>query len=70
MRRRKEVKYPGIVAEMARYGDTNEDLGQKIGISREAVRLKINGKNQWTIEEIEKICNLYKKDYYQLFKGE
>lgn len=68
--RRKDVKYPGIVAEMARHGDTNIDLAKKIGISREAVRLKIIGKNQWTIEEIEKICKIYKKDYYELFRGE
>lgn len=70
MRIREKFKYPGLVAEMARHGDTNKALGDKIGISREAVRLKVNGKNQWTIEEIEKICKVYKKDYYELFKGE
>lgn len=70
MRITRNFKYPGIIAEMARHGDTQKELGEKIGISREALRLKLIGKNKWTIDEIEKICKVYKKDYYELFKGE
>ena len=60
--------YPGLRAEMARNGDTQEKLGKEIGLSKVAVNLKLKGKNQWTIGEIEKICEYYKKDYYTLFK--
>ena len=68
--KKKETKYPAIAAEMARYNHTQLDLGNLIGISREAVRKKLHGETEFTIGEIEAICNLYKKDYYQLFKGE
>lgn len=64
----KKKLYPGLLAEMARNGDTQTTLGEAIGLSRVAINLKLKGKNEWTIGEIEKICEYYKKDYYQLFK--
>lgn len=63
-------KYPCIVGEMAKHGDTQEALGDVLGITRQQVRYKLIGKYEWTISEIEKLCDYYKKDYYELFKGE
>jgi hypothetical protein len=60
--------YPGLLAELARHGETYEPLGKAIGISRYAVCCKMTGKTEWTIGEIEKICKHFDKDYYTLFK--
>lgn len=71
MRKKAEdYKYPSLVIEMARNGDTLETLGNLLEITRQTVRTKIEGKTDWTISEVEKLCNYYKKDYYELFKGE
>ena len=71
MRKKAEdYKYPSLVIEMARNGDTLETLGNLLEITRQTVRAKIEGKTDWTISEVEKLCNYYKKDYYKLFKGE
>ena len=64
----KQVKYPGLAAEMARRGDTQEDLAKLLKLSRPTVCTKLSGKAEWSIGEIEIICEHYKKDYYELFK--
>ena len=64
----KNILFPGLVGEMARHGDTQEKLGEKIGLSRVSIINKLSGRNEWTFNEIEAICNYYKKDYYELFK--
>lgn len=64
------IKYPGLVGEMAKRGETKEMLANFLGIRRETIGKKMSGKAEWTIGEIDKICEHYGKDYYQLFKDE
>lgn len=64
----KTIKYPGLSAEMARRGETQEKLAEILGLSRPTVNMKLSGKIDWSIGEIEKLCEHFKKDYYQLFK--
>lgn len=64
----KEIKYPSLVAEMARRGINQGELAKIIISSQGSISRKIAGKNQWTIEEIDKICKYFDKDYYELFK--
>ncbi len=66
----KKLKYPGLVGEMAKHGDTQKSLGEILGISFPSVSRRLSGKKEWSISEIEKICEHYGKNYYQLFKNE
>lgn len=65
---RKSVKFPGLVSEMAKRGETQEDIGKVLNLSRVSVSKKLTGKVDWTIGEIEDLCEYYGKDYYELFK--
>ena len=67
-----KVKYSGLVGEMAKYGHKNSDLGKLLGLDHSAISRRLSGQIEWSIGEIEKICDFYQKDYYQLFtdKGE
>ena len=65
---KKIPKYPNLVAEMAKNGDTQISLGKVIGLAKVTMCLKMSGKTEWTISEIDKICEHYKKNYYELFK--
>ena len=64
----KKVIYPGLVAEMAKRGETQEVLSKLLGLRRESISRRMTGKLEWSISEIDKICEYYKKDYYELFK--
>ena len=65
-----DYKYPNIIMEMARNGDTFDKLAIILEITKQTVLKKMYGKNEWTIGEIETLCDYYHKDYYELFKGE
>lgn len=64
----KIIKYPNLAAEIARKGETQQELANLLGISRPTVCYKLQGKVDWTIGEIEILCEHFQKDYYQLFK--
>ncbi len=66
----KKVKYPELVGEMARHGDTQRTLGKVLGLTYSAIWRRITGKTEWSISEIDKICEYYNKNYYELFKKE
>lgn len=64
----KEVKYPGLIGEMARCGEKQKAIAKLLGITESSVSRRLLGKKEWSIGEIEKICEHYGKDYYELFK--
>jgi len=64
----KKRKYPGLVAEMVIQGETQKELAKVIGITPMAMSYKMTGKNDFTISEVETICEHYNKNYYELFK--
>ena len=53
---------------MVKHGETQSDIANLLGIGRSTVNVKISGKTEWTISEIDKICEHYQKDYHELFK--
>lgn len=53
---------------MVRRGETQKELAKLLGVTRENVCLRLNGHRDFSISEIEKICEYYNKDYYELFK--
>lgn len=59
--------YPNLRAEMARRNYTLDDLGKVIGVSAGAVSLKLNGKRDFDIEEVKKICEHFSMSFEELF---
>lgn len=65
-----EVKYPGLVSEMARRGETYSDLGKILILSDSSISRRMSGEIEWSISEIGLICDHYQKNYYELFTKE
>jgi len=66
--RKHEIKYPNLEVEMSRNGDTQKKLADLLNITQQTVSKKLAGKVDWTIGEVEIICEHYNKNYYELFK--
>lgn len=64
----KELKYPELRGEMAKHGDTQKTLAKLLGTTYSSVSRRLTGKTEWSISEICKICNHYKRDFNELFK--
>lgn len=63
-----QIKYMKLFVEMRKNEDTQKSIAKVLGISQQAISRKLSGKNEWTISEIDKICEYYNKSYYELFK--
>jgi transcriptional regulator with XRE-family HTH domain len=61
------LKYPNLRAEIARRGYTLNDFGKIIGVSPGAISLKLNGKRDFDIVEVKKICEHFNMSFEQLF---
>ena len=68
MAKAKTIKYPELASELARRGLTQKELAQYLGVNQGTISKKMAGKTEWTIGEIDTICDYFGKDYYQLFK--
>ena len=66
----KNRKYPNLLAEMARKGDTKGKICEVLGIKRTTLWSRLNGEYQWKQSEIDKLCERYNKSYDELFKKE
>lgn len=64
----KDLKYAELFIAMKKNGDTQKSIANLLGVSQQSISRKLNGKNEWTISEIDKLCEHYNKDYYELFK--
>lgn len=64
----KEVKYPSLVAEIARHGEYQKTLAKLLGTTNASLSRKLSGITQWKKEDIDKICEHYNKSYEELFK--
>ena len=69
-RKSKGYKYLSLAEEMEKNGDTQESLAKAIGMSRQHLADKLHGKYEWKLRDIIAICDRYKKDCEELFKGE
>ena len=65
---KREAKYPKLRQEMKSQKETQKKLAELLGLTRGTISKKLAGKIEWSISEVETICEHYKKDYYQLFK--
>jgi len=66
----KKIMYPDIRGEMARHGETNNDLGKLLGVTSGSISRRLSGEIEWSISEIELLCKHYNKNYYELFTKE
>lgn len=62
--------YPNLRAEMARNGESAEDLAKLLNVASLTVYNKLNGNTDFKLTEINTICEHYNSDYYTLFKKE
>lgn len=62
--------YPNLRAEMARRGETVEDLADLLGITRPAMNLKINKKTGFNQKQIGLIISHFDEPYEYLFADE
>lgn len=66
----KKIKYPELVGEIAKHGETQKELGKLLGLTHVSVCRRLSGETKWSIDEMDKICKHYNKSYYELFKKE
>lgn len=64
----KQIKFPNLVAEMARKGNNQLTLAKLLLNTQAGISRRLSGKTNWQVWEIEKLCEYYDKDYYYLFK--
>lgn len=62
------IIYTKVVQEMKARKETQEDIAKLIGITRQSLKLKLDGRCDWTISDIETLCEHFNKGYYELFK--
>ena len=63
-----KIFYPELLGEMAKHGDTQKSLAKLLGITYSSVSRRLSGKSEWSISEIDILCEYYDKNYYELFK--
>jgi hypothetical protein len=64
----KVIKYPNLLAEMARCGETYTSIAEVVGMSVSAVQRRFSGAVEWSKSEIDTICDHFNKDYDYLFR--
>ena len=64
----KDIKYPNLIGEMAKHGDTQKTLAKMLNRTNASISRRLSGKTEWNISEIDKLCEYYGKDYNELFK--
>lgn len=62
--------FPNLAAEMARKGHTQSDVAAMLGLKQAAVSMRMAGKKEWGIGEINTLCSKYGKPYEYLFAME
>lgn len=65
-----KYKYSKLTEEMKINKATQRHLSEILGISDVSFRKKLAGTTDWTISEIEALCDYFKRDYYELFGKE
>lgn len=65
--KREKALFPNLIAEMARIGINKSELAQIIGISVSSIYSKLNGKTNFTLEDMEKISARFQMSLDYLF---
>ena len=66
----KIIKYVTLFNLMRENDESQSYLARLLNITPQTVSKKLVGTTEWTIGEIDTLCNHYGKDYYELFKND
>lgn len=64
----KKIIFPELIGEMAKRGDTQKTLAELLDLPCASISRRLSGEIEWSISEVDKVCEYYKKGYYELFK--
>ena len=64
----KVYKYPTLYNEMRKHNESLRKVGELLGVTPQTISAKLTDEHDWTISEIEFLCEHYGKDYYELFR--
>lgn len=53
------MSYPNLRAEMEKHGVAIQELAGYMELSADTIQLKIEGKKEFTLAEIEKLANIF-----------
>jgi predicted transcriptional regulator len=62
--------FPNLAGEMAKRGDTVETIAKILDVSKPIAYSRLQGKSDFRIGEVEKLCEHYNSDYATLFSKE
>lgn len=66
----KDYKYLNLYNQMRKHKESLIVVAKLLDVTPQTVSAKLAGEHDWTISEIEILCNHYEKDYYELFRKE
>jgi len=66
----KIIKYVTLFNLMRENDESQSYLARLLNITPQTISKKLVGDTEWTISEIDTLCNHYNKDYYELFKND
>ena len=66
----KQYKYSYLLKVMKEKNEKKYDLLKLLNTSYFTLERKLDGISQWTIGDIETLCEHYNKNYYELFEKE
>jgi hypothetical protein len=66
----KKPLYPNLAGEMARRGEDAETIAKILGVTKPIAYSRLQGKSDFRIGEVEKLCDYYNSDYATLFSKE
>ncbi len=66
----KKSIYPAIVIEMAKREERIADVGRIADLTEQSMSSRLQGRSQFRINEIERLCKHYKMNFEELFKKE
>lgn len=67
MIKKKKVLFPNLEAEMARNGETQTYIAELLKSSVPTISRKLSGQTEWTIGDVEVLCEHFNIGYNELF---
>lgn len=62
--------FPNLAGEMAKRGETVGTIAKLLDVSKPIAYSRLQGKSDFRIGEVEKLCEHYNSDYATLFSKE
>ena len=63
----KMIRFPNMLAEIARSGKTYQEIAELLNLSPSSFGRRLSGQIEWSKSEIDTLCDYFKKPYDYLF---